>query len=196
MKVYSQDNIRWYVKLCWIVYILGASLALTVTAGNYVTEIDYSCSSEDNGVASGNNTTAPFCNSIDTVDVYSAHVHGVNVLLVLIDLFLSRIPYQLFHFFYCLLFTVPYIILTLIYYAAGGTNEFGDRYIYTSLNYAEPQSAGLAIVLILVPIPFFLVLFLLGWLRDVIYKRIGCCFRDIHCDQGVKDHNQSTNTIV
>ena len=99
---------------------------------------------------------------------------------MLIDLFVSRIPFHFLHFFYPVSFSGSYIIFTLIYWGAGGTNHNGRPYVYSTLDYgSDPVSAILAIVVIVAPMVLHLVLFLVAWLRDVIYVRVGCCFCDV-----------------
>ncbi|XP_072329075.1 protein rolling stone-like [Scyliorhinus torazame] len=65
------------------------------------------------------------------------NMHGINVLLVLVELFVTAAPIHLIHLIYTSIYYVMYIIFTVIYWAAGGTNLRGKSYIYRSLNYGE-----------------------------------------------------------
>ena len=114
-------------------------------------------------------------------DVYTLHIHLVNVLIVLLDLCISRIPIQFFHIFYVALFTLPYALFTIIYWGAGGTDSEGNSYIYSALNYEESRISTL-LAFALIPGGFltFLIIFLLAWLRDAVYYHIRFCFRDVH----------------
>ena len=171
--IFSQDNIGWYMKIVWLLYIMGAAVSIVVVVGYWGFVYDYNC--------------VPTMTANSTItcleaDVYSVHLHLINGLLIILDLYLSRVPYQLFHIFYPSIFTIIWVIFSVIYYAAGGTNTVDkQRYIYSVLDYGNYPglAAGLAIVLIVGPAIGFIILFLLGWLRDVIYKRISCCFRDL-----------------
>ncbi len=158
--VFSQDNISWYVKVVWFLYVSGGTLAFMVTAGYWV--IVYDSDEEE-------------------LDVATVHVHGINLILVLIDLLVSRIPYQLLHFFYPSLIAAIYIAFTGVYFAAGGEGLNGNEHIYDSLDYGDsPGSAtGYVVALFLASMLFFGALFLFGRLRDVIYKRIPFIYRDI-----------------
>lgn len=158
--VYSQDNISWCVKIVWFLYISGATMAVMVTVGFWLIVYD-----GDEG----------------DVDVASVHVHGINLVLVLVDLFLSRIPYQLLHFMYPSFIAAAYIAFTGVYFAAGGRGVDGDEHIYDALQYGDSpgSAAGLAVALVLAPMLFYGALFLLGWLRDVVFKRIPFLYRDI-----------------
>ena len=182
---YTQDNISWYVKLVWFLYISGSTLAVLVTIGYWA--LIYSC---DSNGSNNNNTTSLTVNNTanltvnNTTDstgscappsVLTVHTHGVNGLLALVDLFISRVPFQFLHFFYPAILTALYAFLNGIYFAAGG------GVIYPPINYGE--NLGIAVVLVIVlalsPMPIYIIFFLLAWLRDVVYKKVACCFRDI-----------------
>ena len=169
---YTQDNIPWYVKLVWFLYISGSTLAVLVTIGFWA--VLYRCD---------NSSCAP--------SALTVHTHGVNGLLALIDLFISRVPFQFLHFFYPAILTALYALLNGIYYAAGG------GVIYTPINYGG--NLGIAVVLVIVlalsPMPIYIILFLLAWLRDVVYKKVACCFRDIrHMDSYNTPHTVVNGT--
>ena len=163
---YTQDNIPWYVKLVWFLYISGSTLAVLVTIGFWA--VLYRCDSS---------SCAP--------SILTVQFHGVNGLLALVDLFISRVPFQFLHFFYPAILTALYALLNGIYFAAGG------GVVYPPLNYEA--NLGIAIVLVIVlalsPMPIYIILFLIAWLRDVVYKKVACCFRDIR-------HMDNYNTVV
>ena len=196
---YTQDNIPWYVKLVWFLYISGSTLAVLVTIGFWT--VLYRCDS--NG--SNNNTTSLTVNNTTNLTVnnttdstgncapsaLTVHTHGVNGLLALVDLFISRVPFQFLHFFYPAILTALYALLNGIYYAAGA------GVIYTPINYGG--NLGIAVVLVIVlalsPMPIYIILFLLAWLRDVVYKKVACCFRDIrHMDSYNTPHTVVNGT--
>ena len=73
------------------------------------------------------------------------------------------------------------MIFSAIYFAAGGTNPLDEGpYVYPVLDYGNNPgaAAGIAIVLIVGALIGFITLFVLGWIRDAIYSRISCCFRE------------------
>ena len=175
--IYMQDNIGWYVKICWLLYIMGAALALVVVVGYWSIVYDPNCES----------STSPNSTIICLeANEYSFHLHLVNGVLIILDLYLSRVPYQLFHIFYPSVFMLGWVIFSAIYFAAGGTNPLDEGpYIYELLDYGNNpgRAVGLAIVLIVSPTAAFIVLFFLGWIRDVIYQKIPCCYRQLHNSQ-------------
>ena len=201
VRIYKQDNIAWYVKITWFFYIMANSIAMLVfigywgflfgsctdassgnsssvvngTSGDGGGDTNSISSNEGSGVDNNNSTNC----TPSELDVYTIHLHGVNVILVLLDLIFSRVPYQFFHLFYPSLFTLAYVIFTLIYWAIGGTNPDGNNYIYSSLDYSRTLTFGFAVALVFAPIVPHIILFLLAWLRDTIITHIGCCFRDV-----------------
>ena len=172
--ILRQDNIQWYMKICWFLYIVGASMAMVVVVGYWGFVFDYNCVPSMTANSTVNCLVA---------DVYSIHLHAINGVLVILDLYLSRFPYQLFHTFYPSIFTILWVIFSAIYFAAGGTNPLDEGpYIYPVLDYGTNPGAavGFAIVLIIGPVIAFIGLFVLAWIRDAIYSRISCCFREFH----------------
>lgn len=171
-EIFRQDNIEWYMKICWLLYIMGASVAMVVIVGYWGFVYDPSCVPT---------TTANSTVNCLVADVYSVHIHLINGVLVIVDLYLSRFPYQLFHVFYPSIFTLLWVIFSVIYFAAGGTNPLDEgRYIYSVLDYGNNPgpAVGFAIVVIIGPAIAFFGLFLLGRIRDAIYTRIPCCYRE------------------
>ena len=197
---YTQDNIPWYVKLVWSLYISGSTLAVLVTIGFWA--ILYRCDSNSRDNTTTNltvnntanltvNNTTDSTVSCAPISVLTVQLHGVNGLLALVDLFISRVPFQFLHFFYPAILTVLYAIFNGIYFAAGG------GVIYSPLNYGENLGTAVVLVIILAlsPIPIYIVLFLLAWRRDVVYKRVACCFRDIrYMDSYNKPHTVVNGT--
>ena len=157
---FSQDNLPLLFKITWYLYVT-ANTMVVVTSLAFWAFI---------------NNDDSFAGSPDAVGV---HFHVVAMVLVLADLFISRFPYQLLHFFYPCSFTVVYIIFTGVYFAARGTRFDGERYVYSLLDYSKTISILFAILVILVPMVFFLLLFLLAWLRDVVYRQFTFCFRHV-----------------
>ncbi|XP_033628294.1 protein rolling stone-like [Asterias rubens] len=72
---------------------------------------------------------------------YDFHVHSFTTIVSLLDLFLTAMPVRFLHLIYPMGFGIAYLIMTLIYWGAGGVTRLGD-YIYSFINYTE--SPGLA----------------------------------------------------
>ena len=179
------------MKICWILYIIGATIEITNVAGFWVV-VYRPCSSNaaTNNMTEATNMTT-MASSIgpmspcENIEVISLHVHLIFGIFILADIFLSRVPWQFLHLLYSASYMVFFVVFSGIYFAAGGTDQYGNPYIYSAFDYGEnPRTAaGYCIMITLVPIGLYVCLFLLAWLRDVIYSKIGCCFRDIHSSE-------------
>ncbi len=207
-EIYSQDNIPWFAKICWALYIVAGSMTPLVVAGYWVLvyrpcpsmtqgAMNTTMSSEMTMATMSAETTMAFDSTMGTespstqglgsigncteLDAYSLHFHGINFFLLLADVCLSRIPFQFMHFFYPLFFMGPYVIFTVIYWGAGGLNPINEmNYVYGTLDYSDGAvPAVLAVLLIFSPIPVYWVVFLVIWLRDFISSHISCCYRDL-----------------
>jgi hypothetical protein len=182
-RIYKkQDNIPWFIKILWLLYNVTCSTAFLIFLGYWVILYD-PCEGDEMAVTSsglsgsGSGDTEEQCSFLD---VHTIQIHGVNLVIVFLDLILSRIPYQFFHFMYAGLFTGAYIIFSLVYWGAGGENHEGQPYIYTSLDYGgRSSSIFFAIIIFLAPIVTYVILALFALLRDLVSRPISCCFRDV-----------------
>lgn len=50
----------------------------------------------------------------------------------------TRLPLRLLHFLYPVALGVIYTLFSAIYYTLGGTNQNGDAYIYSVLDWSKP----------------------------------------------------------
>lgn len=91
-----------------------------------------------------------------------------TLVMVLLDMWVNRQPYYYsFHACFGVTICLCYLIFTVVYWAAGGTDSFGNPYIYRSLYWNRPMSAGkLVMMILLVIFPCFNALFwFLIWAR-------------------------------
>ena len=84
-------------------------------------------------------------------------VHGLNFAVMVLDATITRAPYQFVYLWTAwLVYAIIYVLFTIIYFLAGGTNEYGMPWIYAVLDWgANAQSAGILaglIVALVVPI--------------------------------------------
>ena len=101
-------------------------------------------------------------------------VHGFNLIVSMSDLFISKRPYRILHFFHPLAFLTAYVAFSAIYWAAGGRNEDGLSYIYVFLNWEN-----LEFTVAFVTIGLFIVLPLIHVLLWGLH-----CLRDFICGFG------------
>eukprot|EP00095_Tigriopus_kingsejongensis_P005529 maker-scaffold282_size228295-snap-gene-1.24 protein:Tk05529 transcript:maker-scaffold282_size228295-snap-gene-1.24-mRNA-1 annotation:"hypothetical protein DAPPUDRAFT_306029" len=65
-------------------------------------------------------------------------VHGLNSVICLLDLLVSARPFRMHHVYIPALFGVWYVLFSLIYFWAGGTDAEGNGYIYSVLDWSNP----------------------------------------------------------
>lgn len=105
------------------------------------------------------------------VKAVSVCTHGVNFLLQAIDTTLSSHPRFLLHGIYFFMYGLTYVIWTLIHYALFLDNQYGQPYVYSSLNWwNHEKTAPLAAIIILVVIP---ILNILMWVTVNCANKVG-----------------------
>ncbi|XP_046559015.1 protein rolling stone-like [Haliotis rubra] len=80
------------------------------------------------------------------VDFTTVNTHAINLSLVVLDLYISRYPIRVHHFYVGMCFFTTYSVFTAIYWATGGTNHLGRPYVYSALNYTEDPGYALIFV--------------------------------------------------
>ena len=151
----------WYQNVYWVLYSVTIPLTLFAVIGYWGLVYDP--------------VTEP-------ITYANLNKHLINGILVVVDLFVTAIPIRVLHVIYPITYAGIWIIFSGIYYVAGGTDIYGNRYIYKVLNYEmNPASAaGLAILVLLVAIPvLYLCVFGLYLLREgllYLVKRTCCGF--------------------
>ena len=154
----EEDALRLPQKSFWLLYIISANAGLLVTAGYWTVLFE-----ED-----------------EPIDANNITKHALNSVFMVIDTFLSSIPVRLFHSVYPLLYIIVYLTFTVIYWQLGGTNNQGQPYIYSLLDYNNFQASTGCIIgffLLLVQPVLQLILFGLVKLRDHLrptHKALDC----------------------
>ena len=152
----DSDNINCCDKLTWLLFSIAAEGAVGICALFWATE--YHQNNADSGI--------------------SLHLHLVNALVALLDLWVSGVPVHLLHIIYVEISASFYVFFTVIYYAFGGTDLDGERTIYPILNY--DSRPGLAVVVAIVSavvggavihIIFFLICTCRQWLTSHLLLR-------------------------
>ncbi|XP_071098915.1 protein rolling stone-like [Haliotis cracherodii] len=80
------------------------------------------------------------------VDFKSVNTHAINLTLVVVDLFISRYPIRIHHFYVSMCLFTTYSAFTAIYWVTGGTNHLGRPYVYSALNYSEDPGFAMIFV--------------------------------------------------
>lgn len=117
-----------------------------------------------------------------SLDGMNIIVHVFNSLLMLIDLCIVAHPIRLMHFYCPMICGACYIVFSIIYYLAGGTNKDGSIAIYPILNWSKPGITVLICVLVTLFIIF------LHILTYCIYKARKAIHRSlVKIGKGTKD---------
>lgn len=150
----SQDTMDmcWYHKGLWLVFNIAANAAVLITLLYW--------SLVFNGVTSG-------------LDVST---HAMNSVFILADLMLSAIPVRILHTVYVWVFGLCYLLLTVIFWAVGGTNARDEPYIYSYIDYNRIPglSSGIIVSFIVVGQPLVqALLFGLYKLRNFLSLKCG-----------------------
>jgi hypothetical protein len=102
------------------------------------------------------------------VTALTTFTHGVNFIVMLVDVILSSQPYYIMHAVYFLSYAAIYIGWTLFFYAVKARNEDGDRYVYSALDYKDDLGGALVSIAIAF---FFLIPLQLPLLWSVVHFR-------------------------
>lgn len=82
-------------------------------------------------------------------------VHALNSVYVLLNVFVTAMPTRVYHLFHSSLYGTTFLLFSVIYYYANGTDVQGNPYIYSSLDWGNPGTTSLlsvGAVLIAIPI--------------------------------------------
>uniref|UniRef100_UPI00398E7D76 protein rolling stone n=1 Tax=Pristiophorus japonicus TaxID=55135 RepID=UPI00398E7D76 len=144
-----------YPTICvqWVLHNITCAISLYVTVAFW--SFDYS----------------PGKHKLDSINI---NMHVINSVFVLLELGLTAAPVHLAHLLYILAYSVSFIIFSAAYWAAGGTNQSGEPFIYSILNYGEkPAAAAICVIgsiCVLLPLFQFLVWNLHFLRRHVLLK--------------------------
>ena len=160
----TSATLSWYFKLTWLLQNVAFDAALFVVLLFWIVDFDP---------------------AVTNVTVFNVHIHGVNLFLVLVDLFLIASPYRLLHMIYPCTMALVYYLFTIIYYYSGGTNEYsvdevnGNSVIYKGTldweNAVTTTSIIMTIVITVVVPLIHLLFFGFYHLRRVSRRCCGCC---------------------
>ena len=117
--------------------------------------------------------------------------HAANTGYVIVDVFITGVPTRLLHFWLPELFGVSFIVFSAIYWAISG------GVIYDALDYGENLSLALAYVagaIVAILVVQFL-LFLLYWLRVVLYGACTCCSCCLRHDDDLSNSDNASHLM-
>jgi len=145
-------NMSWYHKGLWITFNIAANAAILVTLLYWA-------------LIFGGKTSG--------LDVST---HLINSVFIVADVMLSATPVRILHVVYGWMLGFSYLLLTVIFWAAKGTNARNKPYIYSYLDYNESPglSSGIVVCFVLVGQPLVQVLlFVMYKLRGFLGMKCG-----------------------
>lgn len=143
-------TIPWYMKLNWLIFAVISNIAFIVTAVYFGFLYPY--------------LEMPGLTFIDF------SYHGLNSIIILVEMSITRIPVNLLHFIYPLLYGIAYILFSVIFWAADHNNVIYPKV----LDWNHPGITVLVtsvLGFVVVPVLQF-VLFGLYRLRVFIYNKV------------------------
>ena len=153
------SGITWQEKIHWALFTLGTEFAVGISILFWI--LFYDPEAKD-----------------FIFSPISLHMHLINGVFALVELWVTGIPIHLLHVVYIMLFGCTYVAFTVLYYAFNGTDAAGNHYIYPILDYgANPGGAtGLVIGCILgyltaIHLLFYVQYLARQWITDHIYSR-------------------------
>ena len=145
---FNQSGTWWFNKLHWVFFTLGTELAVGISILFWLFFYDPE-------------RTDYLFNPI------ILHMHMINGISALVDLWIVGIPIRLLHVVYPIAFGTMYAAFTGLYYAFNGTDESGNHYIYPILDYASNPGVA-AKLLVGCILGFLTVIHLLFFLMYVV----------------------------
>ena len=124
-------SMLWYHKGLWVIFNMAANASILISLLYW---------------------TLIFGGKTSGLDVTT---HLLNCVFMVADLMLCATPVRILHVVYALILGVCYILLTVIFWAADGTNARGEPYIYSYIDYKKTPgfSSGLMIGFVFVGQP-------------------------------------------
>ncbi|OWR43539.1 hypothetical protein KGM_215657 [Danaus plexippus plexippus] len=128
-KLKDGSDLPWYISMYWFLYNICIAIAIMITGLYWILLYN------------------PDDQSVESPEVFWLDVatHGLNSCVVFAEVILSRTPLMLLHIYQPLGLGLWYAAFTGIYYAAGGTDSFGNPFIYAVLDWRQPLRAGIIV---------------------------------------------------
>ncbi|XP_050682069.1 protein rolling stone-like [Leptidea sinapis] len=173
----TEFSLPWYVKTYWVLYNASVPVAFLITVF-YWTLLYSAGVSEEIG------------------PVLDVSIHGVNSVIMFLLLASSAHASRLVHLVHPAIFACTYVVFSIIYYFAGGTDPQGNPYVYPMVNWAQPGSTMVVIsvtALLLVCLHFVTVGLAAG--RNALANRILRPSVTVHVDEDIALRNQTQSAV-
>lgn len=125
------------------------------------------------------------------VTFINCSTHGANAAAVFLDLWITRMPMRMLHMVHGVAFGLVYSAFSVCYWYLGGTNQYGEPFIYKVLNYGESPLKAVyyivAISFIVAPV-IHSMFFLLYRLRVFLHRFLKVMDKRHKCDTDIKEN--------
>ena len=130
-NVQPVENMSWYHKGLWVIFNIASNTAILITLLYW---------------------TLIFGGKTSGLDITT---HLINSVLIVVDVMLSTIPVRILHVVYPWMLGFSYALLTVIFWAAKGSNARNQPYIYSYIDYNKTpaMSSGIIVGFLLVGQP-------------------------------------------
>ncbi|XP_023162551.1 protein rolling stone [Drosophila hydei] len=103
--------------------------------------------------------------------VISIVTHALNTVCMLIDFLVVAFPLRLWHMVQTMCMAIAFFLFTLIYHVCGGTDEFGNPYVYPILDWNNPVRCLITFVgIFIMIICYWVILFGVHKLKQVFNR--------------------------
>ncbi|XP_075977652.1 protein rolling stone-like [Anticarsia gemmatalis] len=163
----AEFSLPWYVKTYWVLFNIATPVAFLITIFYWTLLFEAGIEEELN-------------HGLDVA------VHGLNSLIMLLLLLSSSQPSRLLHIYQPINFALVYMVFGVIYHFAGGTDQKGNAYIYPVVDWSQPGTTILVVVITgLLLICLHLLTMALSVARDSLSKRCVNNSVIVHVDEGM-----------
>ena len=122
LEVMQEIPMSRFHETLWVIYNIAANTALLITA----TDCDYVGYQVDGLIV--------------TTQI-------LNTVFILLETLLGTVPVRLFHVIYPMLFSIAYVMFTVVYWASQGKNSLGQPFVYSVLDYNGHPSKSVGTIL-------------------------------------------------
>ncbi|KAJ2948091.1 hypothetical protein O0L34_g9888 [Tuta absoluta] len=130
-KIPDEGDLPWYVSMYWFLHNVAVGMSLLITLLYWVLLFH------------------PEMIHLEGIRLFILDLmtHGVNSILVMVELLASRTPVRLLHIWQPLGVGIWYGLFTLIFFCAGGTDALGNPFIYEILDWRRPGQSSIIVAL-------------------------------------------------
>ncbi|CAL1528248.1 unnamed protein product [Lymnaea stagnalis] len=140
-------RLPWYVQVMWLLYTLSVTGAVMVSVWYWT-----------------------FLHKGRELTAIRFNTHAVTALYIVLNMVITKVPLRLLHLLYPVAFGVIYTIFSAVYYCLDGTNQNGDSFIYSILDWSKPgRTLAISSLSNFIFIP---VVHLMMWALNVGFQRL------------------------